>query len=52
MDICKGSNGIYFTDCDNAWEFMNGNIQNNKVIFCPYCGKLIKTKELNNGKQT
>lgn len=32
----------YFTSCGNAFYFTDGNIKENHVKFCPYCGKPIK----------
>lgn len=30
------------TSCGNAHEFIEGNVQENKYVFCPYCGRQIK----------
>lgn len=32
----------YETGCGEAWQFMGGNVFENGVRFCPYCGKKIK----------
>ncbi len=31
----------YNTECDNAWQFSEGDIKDNRISFCPYCGKRI-----------
>ena len=33
--------GIYHTSCDHAWEFITGNLEENKIEYCPYCGSQI-----------
>lgn len=30
--------GVYQTSCDGAWELTTGNLSDNGVKFCPYCG--------------
>lgn len=40
-------NGAYYeTDCGNAFQFNNDDWQANHFIYCPYCGKLIKDKPI------
>jgi len=32
---------VYSTSCDNEWQFTEGGIEENEIIFCPYCaGKI------------
>ena len=35
-------NHYYVTSCGQGHPFVNGNINDNQYIYCPYCGKLIK----------
>lgn len=45
MKTCKWSkdeDGVYHTACNHAWEFTAGDIKENAVKFCPYCGGKIK----------
>jgi hypothetical protein len=30
------------TSCDNAWYFIDGTPEENRVKYCPFCGKPIK----------
>lgn len=32
----------YDTECSNSWVFTEGNLEDNEISYCPYCGKLIK----------
>jgi len=34
-------NGAYDTTCGNKYEIMNGTPENNKMIYCPFCGYLL-----------
>ena len=34
--------GIYWTECAGAWEFMAGNVSDNEMKYCPYCGSQIE----------
>jgi len=38
----ENSDGVYETECDQAFEFIAGYLQENKFRFCPYCGGKIK----------
>lgn len=40
--------GIYWTGCDGAWEFTTGNVSDNEMKFCPYCGGQLE--EVKHGK--
>jgi len=43
--ICKwieNENGAYDTSCGNCFEVMNDTPEENKMNFCPYCGKLLR----------
>jgi hypothetical protein len=33
---------MWETSCQNAFEFIEGDIEENSFKFCPYCGKIIK----------
>ena len=35
---------IWHTSCGNDFEFTAGNPEDNKFLFCPYCGKRIEVK--------
>lgn len=37
----RDSDGHYDTTCGNAWEFMDGGVDDNRARFCMYCGKPI-----------
>ena len=45
-NVCKWKydayQNCYETDCDNAFQFTEGNVSDNGVKFCPYCGKIIE----------
>jgi hypothetical protein len=30
--------GTWFTDCDNAWAFVDAGPEENNMAFCPFCG--------------
>ena len=38
IDSCH----VYNTDCENMFEFVDGNPKDNNFKYCPYCGKAIK----------
>ena len=47
-DLCRWSqetadfdNVVYRTSCDNMFEFLEGDIEDNGFKFCPYCGEKI-----------
>ncbi len=35
----RDEDGIYDTGCGNRWFFDTGDADENRCIFCPYCGK-------------
>ena len=37
-----GPDGIWDTDCGNAFTFFEGGPEHNGFTHCPYCGKRIK----------
>jgi len=32
----------YDTECGIAWHFEEGGVKENDVIFCPFCGRIVK----------
>jgi len=34
--------GMYETECGNAFEIIEGDIEENSFKFCPYCGRKIQ----------
>lgn len=34
--------GVWFTDCNNAFWLEDGSPEDNKMIFCPFCGKKLR----------
>lgn len=30
--------GMYVTGCERAWEFVDGDLSENGVRYCPFCG--------------
>ena len=38
----EDEDGIWFTGCNNAFEFMNGTPSENGFQFCCYCGDRLK----------
>jgi len=38
----EDENGIYETECGNAFELNDGTPADNGMTYCCYCGKLIK----------
>ena len=49
-DTCEWSkedednNSYYETECGNAFECMHGDYQHNHFLYCPFCGRHIKDK--------
>lgn len=43
---CYGNNDFYSTECDNAWYFSEGNLDSNRVKYCPYCGNGIEERAI------
>ncbi len=43
---CDDYDGVWQTTCGNAWQFNNGGPINNKMKFCPYCGKSLIEKRI------
>ena len=41
--------GEYYTSCGDALSLMVGNVKDNNIEFCPYCGGVIVTDEEYNG---
>ena len=35
-------NDYWETDCGEAWCITEGNLKDNHIVFCPFCGKKIK----------
>lgn len=35
----EDEDGTYWTECDHAWQFMEGTPADNHVEFCPFCGR-------------
>lgn len=35
---CVDDDGVWYTECGNAWQFANGGPKENSTKFCPYCG--------------
>ena len=33
---------FYETSCDHGFYFGEGDVKENNIKFCPYCGKIIK----------
>jgi len=38
----EDDDGVYQTSCLHSFEFMEGALEDNRVKFCLYCGKLIR----------
>lgn len=36
------NSGTWFTDCNNAFWLEDGSPEDNKMIFCPFCGKKLR----------
>ena len=32
---------VWRTECENAQEFLEGGVKDNRYKFCPYCGRKI-----------
>ncbi len=45
------SDGVYETSCNNTFEILGGNPENNGFKFCPYCAGTI-VEVLPEGAQT
>jgi len=42
----KYDDGYYETECDNAFIFIEGGIEDNEMKYCPYCGyEIIEDKK-------
>jgi hypothetical protein len=39
--VYNETDDFYETSCNNGWMFTEGTVKQNKVRFCPYCGKLV-----------
>jgi|Deesub1362B_J571_1020462.scaffolds.fasta_scaffold24845_1 hypothetical protein len=37
------NDGYYQTTCGNGWNFEGGEILDNGVVYCPYCGGIVTT---------
>ena len=37
---------VYNTSCGQTWEFMDGDMSENKITFCPFCGGKIEENTL------
>jgi len=44
IDVNDFDDDCYKTSCGNLFVLIEGTLQDNKMKYCPYCGKLIKTK--------
>lgn len=46
MELCQwlydDSDDFYETGCGEAFTFIDGGLELNRFLFCPYCGKQIK----------
>lgn len=46
MKYCKWTyqdiEDFYTTSCHQGQVFIDGDVEDNRYIFCPYCGKKIK----------
>ena len=38
---------IYETSCDNLFQLIEGDLKDNNVVYCMYCGKKIKEVDRN-----
>jgi uncharacterized Zn-finger protein len=45
--IWDGDN-VWYTSCENAFELIDGTPGENKMVYCPYCGKQITETEVEN----
>ena len=45
-DWHEDGDGVWNTDCGNHFELLTGTPAMNKMIYCPYCGKLIEEQPL------
>ncbi|KKN21679.1 hypothetical protein LCGC14_0923070 [marine sediment metagenome] len=51
ITICAWSNenedyNTWQTDCGNLWQIIDGTPKDNKMRFCPYCGRPIMELEM------
>ena len=49
------NSGAWFTDCSNAFWLEDGSPEDNKMIFCPFCGKKLRGvpyQQTKNGQQS
>ena len=37
--------GFWMTKCGETWEFTAGGVKENRISYCPYCGRRIKEKD-------
>lgn len=38
--------GVYTTECGNAWEFSDGGTpEEHKINYCPYCGRKLEAEQ-------
>ncbi len=46
IEICTWTYTEFYdywdTQCGHAFDIMNGTPKDNKMVYCPYCGKKIK----------
>lgn len=36
------NSGVWLTDCGNAFWLDNGSPEDNKMVFCTYCGRKLR----------
>lgn len=41
-NIIEDGAGVHETSCGEMHSFIEGSIQENNYLFCPFCGKKIK----------
>jgi len=55
-EICKwvmDEEGVWNTECGNRLQIMEGTLQENQMLFCPYCGKNLEdATKVNDGTTT
>ena len=39
----QDEDGVWETSCGHGFEFNDGDPADNAFLFCPYCGKQLKT---------
>jgi hypothetical protein len=37
----EDEDGIWFTSCNGAFEFIDGTPKHNSFSYCPYCGETL-----------